>query len=475
METNEIMEKIYAFESKKELYDFVFEDSKLPIWMFIRCSVVEKVVRKELGVSGIDSKGVPYDHSKGIVEYTYRNPFFINHKEIVYAFFSNELWKKDDKGRIYEERYFPYINYAKKKTTMLINFKCDNEFGLHCEYPNWRSDLLFRKYLDIKKKSTKNTPQIGKKFLSYLVENFPFKMEKQLCKTILEKINFCAITHLSAIQMCEVYLKVVNPKLVVIDCACYRELLNIAMLIACKNKKVVTAEFQHGFLGLVTAGPYLYGETTFKRKECKLFFPDYFLTMGKYWNSLVQIPSKCYVVGTSHLDKVNKNPNNNNILFTASNDYELYDRLLKQLLKYKDNEFTIYFRFHPREHSDKIFKKFGKYTRYENFKLANDENLIYYLNKCSYVISDGSSTVLEAVSVGRTVFVINNSLYKNYIKKFNDGCMYEFSNVTEFINLWEKRKELKNTCRDVFYDTGWERNYRAFLKKIGIRVNEQKN
>lgn len=486
--------QMYEFENNSQLYAFRFKDTGIPMWMYIRADFIKNVVDREScnqyrRIWNRDRRdGIVYKKSI-LKKYITQNPFLSQKKDILFAFWSYSELRQHDDGLVFEDFIMPFLKMFPSNTTTLMSGSILNEYERGCAHPNWKMDDIFMDILrfsghlkrnkDVSKEDRKNI----KGLISFLNHNCPLQIDEDLRKEIVYCLENISCNSRQMIKICESYLKVVNPKVVIICCASYPNLLRTSMVLACRNRRIITAELQHGLNSMYHVN-YHYCDYILNNIDCSRMLPDYYLTFGEYWSSIVKIPQKCSVIGYAKPVIKDMVPYNNKILFCADIDFDRYIDFLDKIIQKLDIE--IYFRFHPRYSSKKQRDKFKKYFKYSNFFEANEKDLSFYMKDCRYVIADGSTVCYEALFMRRCVFSFESkSSIKTEINKLPD--VYWINNSDDFINLWNERDKLQTKCHDEFFSLNYKQNYVKFLKKCGVgitfgkayqrraRENERKN
>lgn len=466
-------DQMYEFENNHQLYKFCFEDTQLPMWLFVRFFVIESVTyntvysaEKRISKGKVKEKEIP---KKILQKYVTRNPYLTRKKDIVFAFWEFRDLKQHDDGMVYEDFIMPFLQMFPHITTTVMEGRIRNRFELDCTHPNWKMADIFTDIIKYKKVdvSAEDQKQI-RGFINFLESNCPLHIESSLKKEIFTRLSYFAQYSKLMIKMCELYLQIVKPKIVIIFCASYPSILNTPMIIACKNKKVVTAELQHGWAGEYNSNTHICN-CIIENKECNRMMPDYFLTFGKYWNSQVRVTSKCNVIGYAKTVIEDVVPDNKKILFCAGLHFETYMEFLDELMPKLDVDTEIYFRFHPTSSSQKQKNLFKKYLKYPNFLEADEKDLSDYMKECRYVIVDGSTIAYEALFMGRIVFALESELsIKLGYRDLPD--IHLFQDVSDFMELWNGRYKLKPVYHKEFFDLNYKENYIKFLKKCGVDV-----
>lgn len=463
---------MYEFENNRELYTFRFADTKIPMWMYIRANFINNVVDREScnqyrqvwnGNRNVYKKSA-------LKKYITKNPFLAGKKDILFAYWGYGGLRQHNDGLVYEDFIMPFLKMFPNTTTTLMDGNIGHEYELNCVHPNWRMDDVFKDIVRITEylKSNKDTDNKDKKnirgFINFLIRNCPLQIDKDLIREVVSTLENISRNSRQMIKLCEFFLKIIKPKVVIICCASYPNLLRTSMILACRNRKVVTAELQHGLVSKYHAN-YQYCDYIINDKECAKMLPDYYLTFGEYWNSSVKMPQKRNVIGYAKTVSRDMVPNNNKVLFCADIDIDRYIDFLDKIIPRLDIE--IYFRFHPVYSSKEQTDKLKKYLNYTNFFEANENDLNFYMRDCRYVIADGSTVCYEALFSGRIVFSFESkSSIKSGVNSLAD--VYLIDNADDFMKLWYERDKMQIKYHDEFFSLNYRRNYVNFLKKCGV-------
>ncbi len=467
--SNTIMEQIYEFENSEELLSFRFKDTGIPMWMFIRSPLIRATAYVAMGFD-VKKRTLP-KHEKTLVDrYVCKNPFFTLKKDVVWAFFRYECMSVYRDGKVYDDLVMPFMRMLSRKGTSIMSGNGTVIQENRCSHPNWKRDNIFMDIVkNIKSKEVCKEDCVNiRKLLRYISEKFPMEVLSKIRKQMYFSLYYIALNHRILIILCEFYLKIVQPKLVIVSHGSYELLLNSAMIIACRKQNITTAEFQHAWVGKNHENFY-YGDLIVKDKYCKRVLPDYLLTMGEFWNNQVNIPQKIFTIGYAKVIQESVVPQNDNILFAASCSYDQYEDILSGILPCIDRGAKIYFRLHPIEATPSIIKRFEKYQRYDCFEMANEQDFNYHIQKCRYVIVDGSTACYEALYLGRIVFNFDNAYSRVYgINELE--CVKRFGTAKEFLELWKERNNYESVKHAEFYERDWKGNFKKFLSMQGIKI-----
>ena len=241
--------------------------------------------------------------------------------------------------------------------------------------------------------------------------------------------------------------------------------LQVASNLACRDLHISTAEIQHA-LEVRNSKAHHWGDAIIRSRSCQKIFPDYFLMYGKYWSDAVALPSKKVVIGTHRKYRVNIGKRNDNVLICLSMSNEKYNELIEWVLNNTDINTKVYLRLHPLENTEKDRSIFAKFKASDRFEFANEKKLEYYLMKCTYVISTGSTVIYEALTCGNIVFVPRDELYYYTNVNFIEDKIYSFQTFQELDKIWKRRNEIPTTAYDDFYDMNYKELYGRFIENM---------
>lgn len=467
-------EQMYEFENDSRLYEFCFKDTRIPMWMYIRAFLIRNVVDRELSIkygnvlcgNRIKEKLIK---KNPINKYITKNPFWSGSKDICFAFWGYGELRQHSDGTVFEEFIMPFLRMFPDNTTTLMSGMICNQYELDCSHPNWKMDDIFSDILRWKNYIGKphgicaEDKRNIKGLITFLISNCPIKMDRMLEKEIHDKLFQFSLYSKQMTGIFEAYLRIVRPKVVVICCASYPNLFVTSLIQACRNRKVVTAELQHGLVSRYHPY-YQHSDYALGSDDCGKMLPDYFLTFGRYWHSHAKLPQKKYVIGYAKTVAASV-PENNKILFCADIDFDRYMDFLDELMPVLEKDAEIYFRLHPIYSTKEAKQKFKKYLCYSNFHFADGKDLSYYMDKCRYVVTEGSTVCYEALFMGRIVFALSSECMHG-INKLRP--VHLIDNASGFMNIWDKRDSLKSENHSEIFDIGYKKNYIRFLKKCGV-------
>ncbi|GAB6190221.1 hypothetical protein JCM30566_19640 [Marinitoga arctica] len=380
----------------------------------------------------------------------------------------------------YFNRIYDYYNFLFERNTIML----EDSYGFKYFYPRKFKNVYYRDYIKImpvlKNKIFRN--KVDSKdlklidlFIKYIKEHLNLneyyikKVRDTILKTVL-KISFYEYYYKKLINK-------IKPKIVFLNTASYgSENFLIKFL---KDEGITVGEFQHGVITKSHIA-YNYGEAVFKNDEYKKYLPDYLLTYGEFWNENMRIPVKKVIVGNPHFwynyEKINQSlhkkkiDNKKRILIVSQGTLtHIYVKIAKELAEKISDNYEIIFKLHPGEVA--FEERYKELENYNNVIIKKDGDIYKLINISDYIVSIYSTTIFEAASLNKPVYIYQHPLSEAYIPK-EIGIW--FNDVNELYEMIKKDiKSKKNYDINYFWNKNWKENYIKFLKEeIGIEVEK---
>ena len=456
-------DNLFKFEDRSELLESALEYQNIPMWPLIRNQVIVYGIRAKYNLN-TPIRNKNYHSERNIArEVLHRNPFFSVHKDVVYVGFPSSNFTSNDTGVFYDERIKKYYDVIKNSSMIL---SVSDHVGAKYGYKNWKSDYVVNELAQKKKKESTKDVQTLKRFVRFLDDFCPVKIDTELKKIIYQQIMVFSKYLEGYVRAWKLYLKIVRPKLVIEYCGCFMGISNVAMNLACYDMDIPTSDIQVCWIGRKNHSHYC-GKAILESSICKKIYPDYFLTWGKYWETKVHNPCKTVIIGTHR--KYNKSQKNNNILICLGLYYEAYVKYVDWVMEHSDSDVEIYLRLHPKENIASVRAIFSAFQNDKRFHFANDNDLQYYLDKCTYFITNGSTVVFEALACGKKVFVIEDASYDMYDLYDIADRIYHFKTIEEFEELWLHRESMSMKIYNDFFDMNYEKLLKKFIQRISMK------
>jgi len=460
-----LFDDLLKIEDSKVLFSYQFKGINVPIWFYIRNEILREIIDCEF----LQSDPRVLTHKKKVIEMLkyflltlIKNPFFSNRKDI-YIFGSDVVNVKEN-GKFINRLYNDFYETFPNKTQIL-----ESSTNRSYQRPKKHKSIYYSDFLDLFAILLSKFVRVEKEdkiaiseLISFLKKNVNHESLNDLYFIKLEKILIIISKRVRFSSFIYKYLfKIKKPKLIILEDASYGSMAHIILL--AKELGIVTAEYQHGYIGLSHRG---YNHNLNYKQNSK-YFPDYFLHYGKYWGSQCRLFSKKIAIGSPNISKtLNKYKTKQNklktILFISGGTSPQEVTQLIIDLK-KDNQFRDYrilFRPHPAE---KIFLD----TRYGLLKDLNieiyDSNLYEALVSVDYVISDGVSSVLyEALYFMNKIYMMDTRFTKFYEE---NSIFPTFKTSNELKTLILDNVEVQQDKNDI-WDKNWKLNYENFINEV---------
>lgn len=251
----------------------------------------------------------------------------------------------------------------------------------------------------------------------------------------------------------------IAPRAIFINGCCYGSYAGILANIA-KKMNVCVLEIQHG---MVASDHIAYNYFIKDINKYRQYLPDYFLTFGKYWSEIIELPVKRLEIGHPYLEEslnLYKREKQQVVLFVSSSlnapkETQFVIALKKELDKLG---YQLYFRIHPLDYDTYQMK-------YKDIIhagiLIDRDNLYKVLSVTKYVIGEVSTVLYEALKF-RTVIM---GLETDYSKGVNPDFVNVITTVDDVVKLIRYPVSSKVDV-EYFWKENWEINFKCLLTSI---------
>lgn len=253
-----------------------------------------------------------------------------------------------------------------------------------------------------------------------------------------------------------------KPKLLLVEDASYGSKSHLIK--AAKDLAIPVAEFQHGQINHLHIA-YNFGPAVASSPYLK-FLPDYFLTFGRLWGDMIQLPVKKVNIGNPHLsesvEKVKDIVKAKVILVlgTGTNAGEMIDRVLLLAKRYRPLGYDVIFRPHPLEWAtlNTVYKQLLD----EKISIDTTSNLYHSLQRSEIVVSELSTAIYEAKAFVDNVYIIRN----HFSESFGDASMDLFPSLNENADLDLQATHEADESNHHLWEPDWKENYEKFIRSV---------
>ncbi|WGS66029.1 hypothetical protein [Marinitoga aeolica] len=476
-----MLDKILKFEEKNDILNFKFSSGDL-LWPFIRYTILYGYMKNYYGLQLESMSNVHKKMNiKELLKYIYitfsNNPYKVKKNYEILFFGVNSANHLRNDGLYFNRLHDYYTNIFPEKT-----FFIEKSHNLQYFRPRYFKNIAYSDYLTmniilkskILKKADNHDKKLANEFILFLKSNF-----QEFNYEFYNNIYNLIIAHSVQIPLYKKYyrklFKKLKPKIIFVNTASYGNMYGHIVKIA-KEMKIKTAEFQHG---VITSGhvAYNYNDTILKNEEYKKYLPEYLLTYGDFWNDNMKTPVKKITIGNPHfwynferLNNEKKERSKKIILIVSQGTVtNINVKIAKELSKKIDKNYRIIFRLHPGEIP--FEERYKELYNYNNIEINKEGDIYNLIHDSDYIISIYSTTIFEAVSLNKTVFIYKHPLSELHIPK-NIGIW--FNTVDELYEMIKNNmKSEKEYNIEYFWNKNWKENYINFLKnEIGIEVKK---
>lgn len=450
-----------TLESDNKILDFRFAKSQIPMYLVIRFILIQSLINKEFSLSNphIKANKKPIKEILKYIYYTVKSNIFFAPKKDIYIF-SSDILNILDSGKYKNRLHNNFCEIFDNQTQVF-----EISHNLQYKEPKYK-EVYFIDFIYFLRKLF--WPFIGKRdkdlnnielLMVYIQEKI--FMDASLVgklRNILKK--YSTGVYIES-YLYELFIKIKRPKILIIDCAYYS--VYTPLVLVAKKYNIKTVEYQHGYVGL-SHPAYNYSNAIYH--QIKKYFPEYFLTFGKYWSDSIRIPSKKIEIGLAELEnylKLKKSiAKEKSILFISGGTvYKELNLLIDATIQsFHTLGYTVILRTHPSEKID-LHKRYGNLLT----KGLMVDNLTLYerLSKTEIVVGMEVSTVLfEAICFTNKVY-IQDTRYTRFYE--SEPKFILFQNANQLLSLVQK-DTLINFDMSYCWVFNSAISYNVFIRKL---------
>ncbi len=462
------------FDCSKELMDFRFAFQNMPMWPLIRWSFFWQAIKE--GVKN-QAHAAPGPGMTAIAKAAYALTAW-RHRPSKDPRQFDILWfgsaagvvaKKEGKwfGRVND-----YLVGELPDRTLLI----EDSHGRPMKTPRFVENIRFHDFIRIRsailartlKRSPREDAATIAAFVAFLRKGFFLSLEDAfyatLEKTLLDLSARLPHYHESYSRLYER----TRPKVVFLEDGCYG--FHSYIIKWARDSGIKTAEFQHGAI-VQTHHAYNYGDSGF-HPDYAAHLPDYLLTHGQFWSDNTRIPAAKVTLGHPHfqgnmdalLAKFGGKKAERGILIVSQGDVTDLMVSLTKSLSSMAPETKITFRLHPAEAA--FVERYRELHGIRNVEVSTSGDIYELILTSEYVVGVSSTTLYEAVGLGKPVFVYDTANARFYTPR-NFGTW--FRDAGELLGLVAAVIPHSQASPEYVWASAWAANYKAFLERsIGI-------
>lgn len=463
------IEKLLEIESNSKLYQFKLFNNDFLMWPLVRFSLLQSSINAHCEVRNPWIKRISFINKVKYYILSYiKNPLRISENKDI-LILGSDVSNIKIKDKYYNRLNEYFANCAKDKTVIIersnfYSFRLPRSFS-----PVFFHDWILikanikNKFLSIFKfNSPKFTSEIDN-FIFFLKENYNHKFENdkvwENIRLVLFKYN---LIFNDLYESYSTILKRINPKLLLIEDACYGDYLSI-LIKSARDQGIYVCEYQHG---LVSKNHPAYNFSSGIKKDYLHYLPHEYLSYGPYWEQNISLPIRIRNIGNPHLTEsissLKKSEMSFYIAYLSSGlSSEKNIQFLFELKKLLGKEKKIIFRPHPCELSN----VHETYKDLESIGIVIDfDNLYSTITKSEFIVSEISTVVYEAMAFNKVIFIIESTY-----SRINSGTL-KFNYVRsplEVIESIQKQSYIIPSDR-LIWSENWKENFLNLLSELKI-------
>ena len=454
-----VKDLIRLFERDPEILSFKIRDQSL--WMILRQTMIQSVINN---YTSIDNNPVrsPRSNLFSFLRTLFYSLIFppIKIKKGRVLFIASSLKKTNEEyiNHIIDPLFSSVKNdsyvFYEGKNTIKKSFSSSERSLFWTELKiNFKSNF---------KSLNKNDLETLRTFLLF----FNQKLEEiNLSKTIInenfiiKRINLYFLKY----EYFKTLLSIIKPKVILVEGLCYSRFY---ITCAANELSIKTGELQHGFIDKNNHA-YNLSEQLAQHKSIGHYYPDYFLSFGPYWQSVMNIPTEYIPIGFSFLENfvteqtLSKNANSILVISNSINPDEIIKFTLKLNEIAKSRKVKIVFRPSPRERSN-LKELYRQLMDDENIKIDSNLNVFDSFLNHKTVVGDYSTVLFEAIDFNKSIYLFNTAS----TKMFCDNELFPKVEINQLDNVFAPNTELFNKIKQHIWSSNPNENLLNFINKL---------
>ena len=261
-----------------------------------------------------------------------------------------------------------------------------------------------------------------------------------------------------------------RPRLVILEDASYGGRAYITKW--AKDMKIKVAEYQHGLTSKNHLA-YNFG-AKIRGSEYERYLPQYFLTYGGYWGSVINLPSEKIPIGNAYLveqsrERIPRTSGEKRVVAVIScgtKPQALVEFVLELQRCVDPALFEIVLRPHPAE----ILASEARYADLTAAGIRLDRGNLYdTLRRAEIVVClEGSTVLFEAVAFGAKVFIPEFDPDSHLGQHVDPRFFMQYSDVRDLVDKIV-RGVTKEWDSQFVWERNWRKNFRHFVENtVGL-------
>lgn len=285
--------------------------------------------------------------------------------------------------------------------------------------------------------------------------SLPPERRKALHDRLLRQVGY----ELAQYQFYKLLFKYRKPKILFTSNPLLGE---CSLIVLAREHGITTIEFQHGASGQLAPG-YNWAAALCHSPKVQPCVVDYFLTYGTFWHNRHSLPSVLYPVGNPwfSIQSQRYGDNGRGILFCLSTTFDAYPQLIRNVAAaFPDRKVIV----RPHPNYRQAFQA-SEIAKLPGIYVDEETNVYATLSKAEIVIGDQSTSMMEALALGKRVYSMQSTISKDY---FSDLDVSFFRDANDLVNLIndETSGKIPQHQREALFCMNWEKNYTDFINQL---------
>ncbi|WP_138239569.1 hypothetical protein [Mariprofundus erugo] len=435
------------------------------VWDLVRFQVFEKIIREKGVFESRPVKVVKHEHGKSPkekirpIEWLLKSPIFQGRKDFYFFSAASSFRRNGGDNKAWDIYFDHLIDSIGPESCLLIESLDTADSNPHTK------NVMYTNLLDgvIRRFGCSLFRVKFSDFEVELLDGIDAEIQKMFCvrANFPSMVSSAISYHLTNLFFYKKLLLIKSPKAVFLISSYGREYL----IDACRQLSIPVIEIQHGVISPFHLG-YSYPEG-----GKKVLFPDYFLTMGKYWEKSIRFPIDDVNIITlgapyisSEMHGVRKGKKN--ILFVSQWSVGTKLSLFAMELSLRlGKEYNLYYKLHPCEYD--TWRDRYPYLEQANINVVqnDDVSLSELFSECAFQVGVYSTAVFQGIAMGCKTYLVNLP----GVEHMNDLVKIGIVKLVDHPSQVDFDAEFNNGVgSDYFFAESWGLNMANFIRRLGL-------
>lgn len=474
-----LLYELLEIENTEEILDFSIPKYSFPLWLYIRFDFFQYLINLFTNKQAQTSSKATKETIDNTLRENYKQIFFHFLPQMLTPWPQRDIWYlsnigsdyyKNSNGKlidIYNDTFASVIPSKSLYISQSIHAKKDIQKETYPFKFIQSADITFgklSKYL-----TNKQHKEIIHSLIFFLKSRcksiYNLRLSEEYWHSIEKKISYKVGRSIAQFYFYQCLYRYRKPKILVLTDSYYGHADIISQAHA---HDIITVEIQHGAVTHLHPA-YNWAKALCESQAIKNYIVDYFLTFGSFWHNCMQLPGKYFEIGSPWFSNLQhcQHKKGEDILFCLAEAYNEFKDIIEAVQDALPSKKVI---VRPHPHQKKLFYE-SSLVQCRNIIIDNNTDIYETFQQASIVIGDLSTSLYEALALGKRVFILKTDYSKNAFPDLP---------VTFFVNSADLIKKIKNCMtgrlsllqRESIFNTNWQQNYKNFVDTITTRFQQ---